>query len=774
MLWAPALLAAITTCLLLPLAASAQQTAIFINEIHYDNTGTDTQEGVEVAAPAGSDLDGWTIVFYNGKNGTAYASVPLTGEIPDAQAGHGTLGFPTPAIQNGAPDGIALVDPTGAVVQLLSYEGIFVAVDGPATGRESDDIGGAEDGSTPVGHSLQLAGIGSRYEDFRWSPPQPSSFGSVNGAQSFGAEIPHHPIHALQGAGHTSPHVGELVESSGVVTWVTGHGFFLQDRDGDDDPRTSDALFVYTGDAPAQSVGDRVTVRGQVNEYVPGGADTHNLSTTELRSFDIETLARGTALPPSVVVGLKGRLPPTEIIDDDGLTSFDPEEDGIDFFESLEAMRVELPELRVVAPQNGFGEVYGVLPGDGRATGLNRNGGITIRPADFNPERVKIQLSPDTTPPIAPAVGDALDGVTGVLSYSFGNFELLPTASFGFLHEPVARAKASLRRGTNQLTVASFNLRNLGPDDADRMNRIAVQIVYHLATPDLIGVQEVQDDDGSVDSGRVGARLTAAALIAAIEKAGGPTYAYLDLPPTDGQDGGKPGANIRVAYLYDPNRVVLALESTRRIVDPRPSDGDAFKSSRKPLVATFRFNGASITFVNTHFTSRRGSDPLFGSFQPPGIGGASTRAAQAREVKAFVADALTRDSDALFVVLGDMNEFWFGEPLKLLVSKDPDGLLENLDQMLAPEERYSYLYQGNSQQLDHILASPQLSRHAAFEIVHLNAEFADSPSDHDPVLARFDLSWVPEPSPDLLALACAIVLGRLARRPLRSKAPWSP
>lgn len=164
-------------------------TTIFINEIHYDNTGTDTGESIEVAGPAGTDLTGWSIVLYNGANGTIYDTDALTGIIPNQQGGYGTvvLAYPANGIQNGAPDGIALVNASGGLVQFLSYEGSFVGDGGPANGITSTDIGVFENGSGAIGNSLQLTGSGSAYGDFTWAAEAPNTFGAANTGQSFGS-----------------------------------------------------------------------------------------------------------------------------------------------------------------------------------------------------------------------------------------------------------------------------------------------------------------------------------------------------------------------------------------------------------------------------------------------------------------------------------------------------------------------------------------------------------------------------------------------------------
>lgn len=181
----------VTAALMLLLMLAAVQTAhgavIFINEIHYDNSGADANEGVEIAGEAGTRTDGWSLALYNGTATvrSVYSTVPLSGLIPDQQTGFGTLFFPIPGIQNGSPDGLALVDPADNPVQFLSYEGSFTAADGPAAGLSSVDLGVRETSDTPIGMSLQLAGVGGAYEAFTWSGPTASTFGAINSGQNF-------------------------------------------------------------------------------------------------------------------------------------------------------------------------------------------------------------------------------------------------------------------------------------------------------------------------------------------------------------------------------------------------------------------------------------------------------------------------------------------------------------------------------------------------------------------------------------------------------------
>ncbi|MEM8814358.1 MAG: lamin tail domain-containing protein [Pseudomonadota bacterium] len=207
-------------------AAFAQ---VFINEIHYDNASTDVGEAIELAGPAGTDLTGWNIVLYNGANGSVYDTTALGGTLPNQQGGLGTIvvTYPSNGLQNGGPDGIALVDAGGIVVQFLSYEGEFTAVGGPADGLLSSDIGVAESSGTAVGDSLQLTGSGSFPGDFTWAPEQPNTFGNVNTGQTFGGGEPPEPELVINEIDYDQPggDSAEFIElrNSGAVAVELGN-----------------------------------------------------------------------------------------------------------------------------------------------------------------------------------------------------------------------------------------------------------------------------------------------------------------------------------------------------------------------------------------------------------------------------------------------------------------------------------------------------------------------------------------------------------------------
>ncbi|HWQ84874.1 MAG TPA: ExeM/NucH family extracellular endonuclease [Anaerolineales bacterium] len=251
-----------------PHRAFAQTEPVFINEIHYDNTGTDAGEAIEIAGPAGTDLTGWSLVLYNGTGGVVYDTDPLSGTIPNLQNGFGVLFFTyaVNGIQNGPPDGLALVAPGNAVVQFLSYEGTFTAVGGPADGLLSEDIGVFENGSEPLGLSLQLTGTGSLDGDFTWTAPDTSTFGAVNTGQTFEPVV----------VGPAEPVINEFSASTtGTdVEYVEIFGTASQDY-------STYTLLEIEGDSGAAS--------GTVDEVIPLGLmDSNGLGLISLAANALE------------------------------------------------------------------------------------------------------------------------------------------------------------------------------------------------------------------------------------------------------------------------------------------------------------------------------------------------------------------------------------------------------------------------------------------------------------------------------------------------------
>lgn len=573
-------------------------------------------------------------------------------------------------------------------------------------------------------------------------------------------------IRDIQGTAHRSPLEGQTVSNvGGIVTVVRANGFYLQDPNPDDNDATSEGIFVFTSSAPTVSVGDSVRVSGRVSEFRPGGSGgTNNLTITQITSPSVNVLSSGNPLPAVTIIGIDGRPIPNQIIDNDAVggsvenaaTLFDPAQDGIDFYESLEGMLVGVNNAVVVGPTNNFGEIPVLADNGVNAGERTARGGIRVQPGDFNPERIIIDDAIVSNPPQV-NVGDTFTGlITGVIDYSFSNFKLLNTAPLPTVTAGGLTPEITALIGTqDQLSVATFNVENLDPSDSsDKFNRLANAIVNNLKSPDVIGLEEVQDNNGPTNDSVVDASLSYQTLVNAIAAAGGPTYEYRQIDPVDDQDGGEPGGNIRVGFLFNPNRVSFVdrpsgtstssttvnnvggdpqLSASPGRIDPT---NPAFNASRKPLVGEFLFNGNRVFVIGNHFNSKGGDQPLFGRFQPPTLTSETQRNQQATIVKDFVQSILAVDPNANVIVAGDLNDFEFSNPLNILKSAG----LNNLIETLPANERYTYNFEGNAQTLDHILSSNNLlTRLDGFDVVHINSEFADQVSDHDPLVARFNL-----------------------------------
>jgi len=581
---------------------------------------------------------------------------------------------------------------------------------------------------------------------------------AANHVFSFGVSaLPLTPIHDIQGAAHRSPRVSTTVSTQGVATARAANGFYLQDPFPDASPATSEGIFVFTSSAPAVSVGDGIQVAGTVSEFRPGGADSTNLSTTELTSPSISVLSSGNPLPATTVVGTGGRLPPTTVIDDDATGdvetsgTFDATSDGVDFWESLEGMRLRLNDAVAVGPTNGFGEIP-VVGDDGDNAGIRTTrGGVVISATDFNPERILLDDTLLATPLVN--VGDGFTTeVVGVLDYSFGNFKLNVTTELTRVDRALAQ-ETTAAPTDQQIAVATYNVENLDPGDRT-FARHADYIVNHLRSPDLIAIEEIQDDDGAANTSITSATTTWNMLVAAISAAGGPAYQFRQIDPVDDADGGEPGGNIRVGFLFRTDRglefidrpggtstsetTIVAHPSGPRLsaspgrVDPGNA---AWTASRKPLAGEFRMRGKKVFVIVNHFNSKGGDHPLFGRFQPPVRSSEVQRHDQAEVVNDFVDDILAADGNANVVVLGDINDFEFSETVSILEG----GVLTSLMHGLPKAERYSYDFEGNSQVLDQILVSDRVaSRPLQYDVVHVNSEFFDQASDHEPQVAKID------------------------------------
>ncbi|MEI2357123.1 5'-nucleotidase C-terminal domain-containing protein [Mesobacillus zeae] len=565
-------------------------------------------------------------------------------------------------------------------------------------------------------------------------------------------------IHDIQGQGHASPYAGQNVKGvEGIVTKVAdANNFYMQEANPDDNAKTSEGVLVYK---PSHGLkqGDSVSVTGQVKEWILDGYNDKlqtDLAVTEINAQNgaITKAASGQPLPAPVIIG-KDVIPPAAITDNDQFAQFDPEQDGIDFYESLEGMRVAVENPTAVGPQK-YGEVP-VIAGRVDGKPYTTPGGISITKDNFNPERLHLLFG---NRDFVTKTGDKFDGtVTGVMSYSFQNFKILTDEAQlpPLVASNYQREVSDIAKTEDKLTIATYNMENYTAANAEKTNKIAESIVHNLNSPDILGLVEVQDNDGT-GTGETDASKNYEALIDAIKANGGPAYDWTDIAPENNKDGGAPNGNIRVGFIYNPERAKLAdamkgtatqavgYENGSLTVNPGRIDpaNPAFSSSRKPLAAEFEFNGEEVIVIANHFNSKGGDQPIFGKNQPPKLGSEAQRMEIAKAVNGFVGDVLSKNEDANIVALGDLNDFEFSNPLNALKGDDLDNLV---DKVPLPE-RFTYNYQGNSQVLDHLLVSKNLSEKAAVDIVHINSPFMEAHgrvSDHDPVLAQLDFEEGP-------------------------------
>ncbi|MGQ3480877.1 S-layer homology domain-containing protein [Paenibacillus sp. TY11] len=567
-------------------------------------------------------------------------------------------------------------------------------------------------------------------------------------------------IHDIQGAAHRSPYEGQKVtDIEGVVTMVKGSSFYIQELDDqvDQDEKTSEAILVYKPSHGVQ-VGDEVRVSGSVKEYTERtyASKPIDLTTTEIVASSVKVIANERPLPTPVLLGKQGRVMPTSVVDNDGMTVFDPQEDGLDFFESLEAMRVELNDATVIGPY-GYEIPVRIDNGPNTSEVVTEAGGFMLTERSLNPQRILIDAKPST--PLK--TGDRFAGpITGVVSYSFSNYKLLPERLPNIVPGGLEPENTRLIRDDHKLTVASFNVENFDPGDGKRIDQLGQAIAVNLNHPDIIGLLEVQDNNGEKDDGTTDASESFRVLMEAIRAHGGPEYAFTDIAPENNKDGGAPGGNIRVGFLYNPQRVTLTdkpkgdsvtsvtygaqgLTLNPGRIDPLNA---SFEDSRKPLAAEFEFEGQQVIVIANHFNSKGGDQAPFGGIQPPVRSSEIQRAKIATIVNGFVKSVLQVNPKANMVVLGDLNDFQFSETLDLLRGQELTNLIDQLDE----KERYSYIYEGNSQTLDHMLVSPSLSETSVLDIVHMNANFSAADgrvSDHDPLVAQIDLPRKTEEPP---------------------------
>ncbi|MFC7530576.1 ExeM/NucH family extracellular endonuclease [Actinoplanes sp. GCM10030250] len=747
-----------------PVSAAEVADTPFISEIHYDNAGTDSGEAIEIQAPAGFDLTGWRVVLYNGNGGASYGTLTVTGPVPDA----GVVVVPASGLQNGAPDGVALVRPDDTVAEFLSYEGAFAATGGPASGRTSVDIGVSQPDSTPAGQSLQKVGG-------TWTGPVTSSFGTVNKAEPEEPEEPEEPgagcttdlthtIAQVQGTGAATGLAGSTVTVEGVVTadHRTGgyNGVYLQTAgSGGDRPvaagTASDGIFVYltanTANHPSVTVGDVIRVTGTVSEFNALTQITIGAKT------DVQLCASDKPLPAPVPLA----LPLTD--------------EARESAEGMLVAPVGAYTISDVYNTNRYGEIVLAAGNDPARipTDVARPGSdaaLQLRAANKNG---RVLLDDGKTTNLASAgiappyfskddpirVGDTVEkfGPT-VLGYGFSEWRLQPA-------KPVDADTAAVSRTTfkdtnprtpapvnvgGDIRVASFNVLNYfvhfggearGATDAAALAKQQEKIVSAITAldADVVALMEIENSVRFEDNDPQLALKTLVGALNAADGAG--TWDYVrspaELPGAAQQD------FITSAIIFKPG------SATPKGPSKAINDETVWSNAREPIAQTFTSGSIDFTVVANHFKSKSASVAPTGDNVDTGDGQGAyngDRVRQANSLAGFVA-GLGTDK---VILLGDFNAYGQEDPLKVLYDKG----YTDAHTTFAPDKS-SYVFGGESGSLDHALVTGEFAKRiTGVDIWNINsvesfayeydgfAPFYDGgpyrASDHDPVVVGLE------------------------------------
>ena len=566
-------------------------------------------------------------------------------------------------------------------------------------------------------------------------------------------------IGEVQGESHESPLAGkEVVINNVVVTKTDKTGFYVQDKVSDNNPKTSDAVYVASEEKVES--GDLLKVQGTVKEgYMeeysvkPGQTfkkPAGSLTVTQIINATITKLGKA-ELPKALNISEKM---PKDIVDNTP-TKYNPETEALDYWESLEGMRVEVTKPKVTGPQYK-GDIY-VLPGDYKGQKLNNIGGVNLRPGVQNTEVLPIIVGNTF---VAKAKDYFNDNISGVVTYKNKTYKIDPSSVPTIQDGGLKREVSKIYPAEDKLTIASYNIENFsannnGHDETpeEKVDKIANSFIKEVHSPDIITLIEVQDNNGGVSDGTVDGVKSGEKLAQRIKSFGGPDYKYTEIAPVDGKDGGKPGANIRVAYLYNPKRVTLigkekgGSEEAARFVNGHLEKNPAridptsvhFEKVRKSLAAEFEFKGERIVVIANHLKSKLGDDAIYGSNQPSVENTRPKRIEEAKILNAFIKEGLRQNPNLKFVLTGDFNDFEFSESVKTIVGNELVNLMAEHEQ----GDRYSYFYRGSNQSLDNILISKNIKDKVVFSPVHINASFMEEhgrASDHDPVVVQIDFS----------------------------------
>jgi len=548
------------------------------------------------------------------------------------------------------------------------------------------------------------------------------------------------PIRDLQGEGLNSPFAGQQVTTTGVVTGVVRRGFFIQTANKKWDKKGSDAIFVYSREWKATK-GAELIVVGQCVDYIKH--DTAK-PVTQLR-FESAKVKNTDASGIDAIVLTQEFLPR----DNQQLATL---------LNSLEAMLVAIePGQTFIAPSNKHGDYVVALdsPSSDRSAPRTSHGGLIgdhandmrwlpgFRVTNYNHAR-RLNVGAKLT-----------TRIEGPLNYRVDSYQISVNEPFEIDESFIELSKSSLTPSASALTIMTLNCFNLDPNveasvrvknprqDVDddwgdgRFHTLAQAIVLQANLPDIVALQEIQDNDGAELTDEVDAAETYRLLVLTVKQLSGVEYSWVDVNPELGADGGQPGGNIRNGFLFNPNTVEVDKDSLHVV-----GKGNwAFDGSRKPLVCDFleKQSGERLTVINVHLASKRHQESIFAPVDPGSDGKLGVRVEQAHLIQHEAQKTLRHGNQ--YYITGDFNDSEFSRTLEALCV---DGAV-NLVLTLPETERYDYNHRGKLQVLMHGVVSKALaeSGRAEYEIIHGNeligvtpGEQSDKPSDHAYVIAK--------------------------------------
>jgi predicted extracellular nuclease len=722
---------------------------VIINELDSDTPGTDAAEFVELydGGVGNTSLTGLVLVFYNGATDTSYRAIDLDGNSTNAQ-GYFTIGntgvpgvdmtFPNNILQNGE-DAVALYAangadfPNGTLVttanlrDALVYDtadpddpGLLVLLN--AGQPQVDEAGGTSSDVDSIGRCPNGEGGARNTTTYVARTPTPDGVNNCPPPAVVAA------IHEIQGNGATSPFNGLSVISSGIVTARKSNGFFMQEAVGDGDPSTSDGIFVFVGGTPAVTVGDAVTVKGTATEFF-------NLTQISSSASNVSISSSGNPLPAAITLT-------ATILNPAGTP---------DQLERFEGMLMHADTLVSVAPTNEFGEVFTVLDGvvrPLREPGIEISQPVPPDPTsglvdcciprfDENPERIMVDtdgLIGSTRLNVTSNV--TISGVTGPLDFSFDDYKVLPqttpTTSANMSAVPVPTPAAG------EFTIAGYNIENFNNNATQRHKAaLAIRDVLHL--PDIVGTIEIFELSGLQ------------ALANEIESISGVHY-EAHLIEADGTSG---DADQDVGFLVKTSRIQINSvvqeelagcngqpENCNTFIDPQGNP--ALLNDRPPLVLhatvdALSANPRQIIVVVNHLRSFIDIELLTGD----GPRVRAKRKAQGEFLANLLQGLQTDNPGTPVLSIGDYNAYQFndgytdpiatikGTPTaddQMVVDASPDLVnpdFTNLTDTLPADQRYSFIFEGTPQAIDHFIINTAAS--AILQRYHIARNNSDFP-----------------------------------------------